>query len=124
MAQWFRVHIAPSEDQGSIPSTHMVVYNHLQLQFCEIQCFLLTSLSTSIHAGKILKYIKYFFLNLRGIKYPSDALQDSQKQETNPKPSRHQETVNIMEEMNEIDTKRTTHTHIHTNKKKPKTLVF
>lgn len=37
MAQWLRSLAPPKQDPGLIPSTHMVAYNHLQLQFQGIQ---------------------------------------------------------------------------------------
>lgn len=33
MAQWLRELAPLTDDPGSIPRTHMVAYNHLQLQF-------------------------------------------------------------------------------------------
>ena len=48
MAQWLSALVALPEDPGSIPSTHMVTYNYLQLQFQGIR-----HPHTDIHTGKI-----------------------------------------------------------------------
>lgn len=37
MAQWLRALAALEEDLGLVPSTHMLVFNHLKLQFHGIQ---------------------------------------------------------------------------------------
>jgi hypothetical protein len=49
LAQWLRALAVLPEDPGLIPSTHMVAYNHLQLQFQEVLCPLLTAKDTSSH---------------------------------------------------------------------------
>jgi hypothetical protein len=52
------------EDQDLIPSTHMVAYNHLKLQFQGIWLPLMASVGTAClwykvtHAGKLLIHIK------------------------------------------------------------------
>jgi hypothetical protein len=50
MAQWLRTLAALTEDLGLVPSAHMVVYNHLKLQFQGIRCPLLNFVGT-MHAG-------------------------------------------------------------------------
>jgi hypothetical protein len=51
MVQWLRALAALPEDQGLIPSNHMVSHIHLQLQFQGIQHSLLTSTGTRHTCG-------------------------------------------------------------------------
>lgn len=54
MAHWLRTLVVLLEDPGLIPSTYMVVYNFLYLEFQTIQCPLLVTVGTrDAHGAKM-----------------------------------------------------------------------
>lgn len=58
--QWLRTLAILAEDPGSIPSTHMVLHNHLSLQSQGIQCPLLNSVAIRhTHGAQIYMQAKH-----------------------------------------------------------------
>ena len=53
MAQWFRALVVFPEELDTIPISHMVAYNHLQVQLQEIQCPPLASMAPGTHVVSI-----------------------------------------------------------------------
>lgn len=69
MSHQSRAHIALAGDPGSVSSTHLAAYRHLQCQFEGIQCPFLTSLDTQhahgVHTYVLAKHISIQFFKLK-----------------------------------------------------------